>query len=117
MRKVTPVAPVDVYDEIVEYTWHASGIVRMTVAQGFIADNGEFQLFPAQNMQTFQVLYEDYEELMAEKGDKPAGKFRKEDLWEFVDRGRSGKDALTKREIAARLAQNDAKVQPQGGSQ
>ena len=105
MRKAAKVDPTEVYEDIVEYVWHVSGIVRVSVAKGWM-EEGEFRTFPSQNLEMHQIMYEDYEELMAEKGSKPKGEFRKEDLWEFVDRVRSGTDALTRREARGRITQD-----------
>lgn len=72
-------------EEIISYEYYRSGSVRVTVSCGKLNDTGEFVLDPSMSPQIYDLVSKDFDDLMAAKGDKPAGKFRVEDLWESID--------------------------------
>lgn len=80
---------VDEDEDIVAYE-HAlgSGFVRVLVGFGTIMPDGSFLPAPEQNYENFLIQGSDYETLMAGTDTKPAGVFRKDDLWPFVNIGR-----------------------------
>lgn len=92
-----------VLEEIVNIDHNLGNFVRLMVGKG-IETNGKFELLPNQNLETIvianipngitnedgsktDILY--YQELMSPNPvwapNKPAGVFRKDDLWHFVD--------------------------------
>ena len=96
-------------EEIIEFTWNAQGVMRIIVAKGHSV-NGKFLPLPNSQHDQYTVMFEDYQEFLAEvnadekdKG-KPSGAIFVDDLWKYVDRCREGKDAATQREIARRLS-------------
>lgn len=97
-------------EEIVEFTWNATGILRIVVAPGHNVD-GKFIPLPNAQAQQFTVMWEDYQEffesVVADETDKgrPSGAIFVDDLWKFVDRCRAQKDAATVRETARRINQ------------
>lgn len=78
-------------EDIIEYTHHVGIIVRCLVGHGEINEYGDFIPTPSQNYEIYEISGEAYESLIAadpETG-KPAGVFRKDDLWTFIDGARN----------------------------
>lgn len=74
-------------EDIAEY-YHSviTGVVKVSVGIG-ITEEGEFKFFQPQNFEVYEITSELYNQLLSadsEKG-KPAGTFRKTDLWEYID--------------------------------
>jgi|GEM_PF-1814763 len=77
-------------EDIVAYEHHLPGrMVRVMVGFGTIMPDGEFKAAEEQNYENFIIQGVGYDNLMAPTETKPAGVFRKEDLWQFVDQGRA----------------------------
>jgi hypothetical protein len=77
-------------EDIVAYEHHLPGrMVRVMVGFGTIMPDGEFKAAEEQNYENFIIQGVAYDNLMAATETKPAGVFRKEDLWQFVDQGRA----------------------------
>lgn len=77
-------------EDIVEYT-HLVGVgVRCLVGHGEINQEGKFIPTPAQNYELYEIYGASYEALTAadNKSGKPAGVFRKDDLWQHIDSAR-----------------------------
>jgi len=98
-----------VTEDIISFEHQVDRFVRVLVGKGTVVDN-KFQPFPSQTYESFtisdspaqinsmtnEVTKEaqlDYQELLSAypvwSPQKPAGVFRKEDLWHFVDLIRS----------------------------
>jgi hypothetical protein len=96
-----------VVEDIVNIDHNLGNFVRLMVGSGIIT-NGKFELIPSQNLETIVIAdipagivnedgsrtnITDYTELMSAyptwSPQKPAGVFRKDDLWHFVDLIRS----------------------------
>jgi hypothetical protein len=96
-----------VVEDIVNIDHNLGGFVRLMIGNGTVTD-GKFELLPSQNLETVVIAdipggivnedgtrtdITDYTELMSANPlwapTKPAGVFRKEDLWHFVDLIRS----------------------------
>lgn len=96
-------------EEIVSFEHNIGNFVRVLVGKGNVVDS-QFQLYPDQTLETILIVnipgsinsltgevlrpeYPDYIELLSANPtwapNKPAGVFRKEDLWHFVDSIRS----------------------------
>lgn len=82
-------------EEIIEYTHNLGGIVRCLVGHGEEDENGNFIPTPSQNYEVYELTDVAYQELMAANAEtkKPAGVFRKEDLWGFIDGARDNRIA------------------------
>lgn len=78
-------------EEIIEYTYHSDGLVRCLVGHGEIGQDGRFVPTPSQNYEVYELTGAAFEQLMQAnaKTGKPAGVFRKDDLWDFVDDARN----------------------------
>lgn len=88
---------VDQDEDIVAYEHHLPGqFVRVLVGFGAVMPDGSFVAADEQNYENFIVQGDAYDDLMAATDIKPQGVFRKDDLWKFVDIGRS--NALAERE-------------------
>lgn len=88
---------VDQDEDIVAYEHHLPGqFVRVLVGFGTAMSDGSFVAADEQNYENFIVQGDAYVSLMAATDTKPQGVFRKDDLWKFVDIGRSS--ALAERE-------------------
>ena len=96
-----------VVEDIVNIDHNLGNFVRLMVGNG-IETNGKFELLPSQTLETIVIAntpngiinedgtktdIDDYQELLSANPTwaptKPAGVFRKEDLWHFVDLIRS----------------------------
>jgi len=96
-----------VVEDIVNIDHNLGGFVRLMIGKGLVTDE-KFQLLPSQNLETVVIAdipggiinedgsrtdITDYAELMGAyptwAPTKPAGVFRKDDLWHFVDLIRS----------------------------
>lgn len=76
---------VDTDEEIVAFEYNiASKFVRVVVGFGVTMPDG-FRLSEGQNCEVYILQEASFDRLMEAKGPKPAGQFRKEDLWEHVD--------------------------------
>lgn len=74
-------------EDIIEYTYNSGGVVRCLVGHGETNAEGRFIPTPSQNYEVYEITSQAFDKLMAAnplKG-KPAGVFRKDDLWSFVD--------------------------------
>lgn len=74
-------------EDIAEY-YHSviTGVVKVSVGVG-ITEEGEFKFLQPQNFEVYEIAGDMYDQLLSadqEKG-KPAGTFRKTDLWPFID--------------------------------
>lgn len=108
MRQTT-IPQQTVTEDIVSFEHQVDRFVRVLVGKGIVVE-GKFQPLPSQTYESFtisdspaqinsmtdEVIKEaqlDYQELMSAyptwSPQKPAGVFRKEDLWHFVDLIRS----------------------------
>lgn len=73
-------------EDIVSYEHHISGkFVRLLIGYGLSNEDGSFTPSEGQNFESVVIQGLDYETLLAETDTKPAGVFRKEDLWDYVD--------------------------------
>ena len=83
---------ITVTEDIVSIEHKINSFVRMLLGRGSTV-NGEFQVAPDQNYDVIMIMNDDYTDLMSANpswaSNKPAGTFRKEDLWHFVDLIRS----------------------------
>lgn len=85
---------IDEDEDVVAYEHHLSGkFVRILVGFGTAMPDGSFVAAESQNFENFIVQGEAYETLLAATETKPAGVFRKGDLWNFVDLGRAAMKA------------------------
>lgn len=77
-------------EDIIEYTHLVGGGVRCLVGHGEINQEGKFIPTPAQNYELYEIFGSAYEALIAANNanGKPAGVFRKDDLWSFIDGAR-----------------------------
>lgn len=91
MRDVTPETKGS-KEDIVEYTWHSGGLVRVVIGHGEPDENGRFVPTPNQQYEVRDIIGSNYQDLMSDQiiPGKPANVFRKDDLWIFVDRVRNG---------------------------
>lgn len=97
-------------EEIIEFTWNRTGVIRVIVAPGHNI-NGEFVPLQHAQLMQYTLMWEDYQEL-AESVDKdekskgrPSGAIFIDDFWPFIDKCRQQKDASTLRELAAKIKQ------------
>lgn len=73
-------------EDIVAYECNLiSRRVRVFVGIGSLDKEGNFTIQADQTFQIYDISGDDFDELMAAQGQKPAGTFRKEDLWAPVD--------------------------------
>lgn len=76
-------------EDIVCFEHHLAGsFVRVLIGFGATKADGSFAVAENQNYEGYVIQGKEYDSLMAATDTKPAGVFRKEDLWPFVDRGR-----------------------------
>lgn len=81
---------VDQDEDIVAYEHHLAGkFVRVFVGFGTTMPDGEFEVADNQNYEGIIIQGDEYQKLLAATQTKPAGVFRREDLWQFVDLGRA----------------------------
>jgi len=81
---------VDQDEDIVAYEHHLSGkFVRVLVGFGTAMPDGSFVSAENQNYESYMIQGVAYDSLIAASDAKPAGNFRKNDLWPFVDIGRA----------------------------
>lgn len=77
-------------EDIVSYEHNLPGrFVRVLVGSGTTLPDGTFIPAPEQSYESLMIKDDDYISLMATNGNKPAGTFRREDLWAFVDSNRA----------------------------
>lgn len=108
-------------EDIVAYEHHLPGrMVRVMVGFGTIMPDGEFKAAEEQNYENFIIQGVGYDNLMAATETKPAGVFRKEDLWQFVDLGRANvvaerekimQEKIKKEAIAAAIAKTELELE------
>lgn len=79
-------------EDIVEYTYHSGGLVRVVIGHGEPDENGNFVPTPNQHYEVRDIVGSNFTDLMSNQviPGKPANVFRKDDLWIFVDRIRNG---------------------------
>lgn len=76
----------DADEDIVSYEHHIYGrYIRILVGFGVRDANGVFTPSENQNLEQIIITGPEYDEFMKASGNKPAGEFRKEDLWMPVD--------------------------------
>ena len=79
----------DTDEDIVSYEHHLPGkFVRVLVGFGKAMPDGSFVPSENQNYENYIIQTPAYEDLMAATDTKPAGVFRKDDLWKYIDIGR-----------------------------
>lgn len=80
---------VDQDEDIVCYEHNLAGnFVRVLVGFGVAMPDGSFAPSENQNYENYIIQTPAYEDLMAATDTKPAGVFRKDDLWKYIDIGR-----------------------------
>ena len=118
MRKVNlpPGAPQyqqgdEPHEEIIEASIGNNGMIRAFVAFGHNV-NGQFVQLSNPPAQQYIIMYEDYAELKAsieadepQKG-RPKGAFFIDDLWPYIDKCRTQRDAASLKEIAMNRQNN-----------
>lgn len=73
-------------EDIVSYECNYPGkFVKILIGNGTQNTLGEFIPYPEQGYECITLQAQEFDQLMAAGGGKPAGVFRKEDLWPFVD--------------------------------
>lgn len=73
-------------EDIVAYECNLiSKRVKVFVAIGSLDKEGNFIAQADQTFQIYDISGDDFDDLMAAQGQKPAGTFRKEDLWNPID--------------------------------
>lgn len=73
-------------EDIVSYECNfASKIVRVLVGIGSLDENNNFIPLPDQTYRTYMITGSDFDALLAAGSSKPAGVFRPDDLWPFID--------------------------------
>lgn len=110
---------VDQDEDIVFYEHHlVARFVRVMVGFGTTLPDGSFVASEDQNYENYVLQGVAYDALMAATDTKPAGVFRKEDLWQFIDIGRQKileeRQAIAEQQLAqiAQAAQDAAPVDP-----
>lgn len=97
-------------EDIVSMEHHmGANYVRALVGYGSRDANGNFTPSDAQVYENYLIQGDAYNELLAAKGPKPAGVFRKDDLWEPIDKHRNEIMATRERERKI-LAEREAAV-------
>lgn len=97
---------VDKDEDIVSYEHHLPGkFVRVLVGFGAAMPDGSFVPTENQNYENFLIQSPAYEDLMAATETKPAGVFRKDDLWKYIDIGRQAIMAERQAVADAQVAQ------------
>lgn len=97
-------------EDIAAYEHHLQGkFIRVFVGFGVNTPDG-FQFSEGQNYEQITIQTEAYDNLLAATDTKPAGVFRKEDLWPIVDIARQ--NVLTEREKAAKASNKSLKPVP-----
>lgn len=78
------------FEDIISYECNYPGkFVKILIGSGIKdATTGTFIPTPEQSYECIVLQNEDFDNLMKASGEKPAGVFRKEDLWPYVDRHR-----------------------------
>ncbi|OHE77798.1 MAG: hypothetical protein A3F67_08140 [Verrucomicrobia bacterium RIFCSPHIGHO2_12_FULL_41_10] len=72
-------------EDIISYMHHLPcKLVQVQITNGNTV-NGMFTYAPNQTYETVNIQGDLYDRLLAAKGSKPIGVFRKEDLWEYID--------------------------------
>lgn len=101
-------------EDIVYYEHHLVGkFVRVAVGFGAAMPDGSFVAAESQNYEQFTIQDKAYDDLMAATDTKPAGVFRREDLWRYVDIGRAAAIAEREQMILAKEEQVAAAQTPQ----
>ena len=96
------VIPAVVKEEEIHALTHVPGShVAVAIGVGVSTPEG-FEFDADQIFETVHIVGQDYQDLMAQDGaglipGKPAGVFRREDLWPFIDRVRARKDGAGSR--------------------
>ena len=93
MREIEAIENNKPVEEITEFAWYSVGVVRVAVSKGYKNAKGEFYPYPGQQPEVYQILQGDFQSLMSKKGKKPKDVFRKDDLWEYIDKIRKGQGA------------------------
>jgi len=87
---------VDQDEDIISYEHHIYGKhIRILVGFGARDVDGNFTPSADQNYEQIVIAGDEYDAFMAGKGDRPAGEFRRADLWDPVDLMRA--DVISKR--------------------
>ena len=82
-QKQVTLAPLE---DIISYECNYPGkFIKILIGSGSDDGNGNFIPLPEQNYECITLQEQEFDQLMAAGGGKPAGVFRKEDLWPFVD--------------------------------
>ena len=103
---------VDQDEDIVSYEHHLAGkFVRVLVGFGTAMPDGSFIPSEDQNYENYIIQEPAYSALMAATDTKPAGVFRKDDLWQYIDIGRQ-KMIDERQAIAAERATNENLIEP-----
>ncbi len=90
-------------EDIVYYECNLmTGIVKVLVGIGTTDKDGKFIAQNEQTLQSYTITSDKFDALMAAKENKPAGVFRKEDLWVPVDEIR-----IEKVQIADEISLNE----------
>ena len=73
-------------EDIISYECNYPGkFIKILIGIGNDDGSGNFVPLPEQNYECITLQEQEFNQLMAAGGGKPAGVFRKEDLWPFVD--------------------------------
>lgn len=76
----------DADEDIISYEHHIySRFIRILVGFGVHNADGTFTPSENQNYEQIVIAGSEYDDFIAGKGARPAGEFRKDDLWEPVD--------------------------------
>lgn len=100
---------IDQDEDIVYYEHHLVGMfVRAAVGFGTSMPDGTFSAAENQNYEQVIIQDQAYAELMQATDTKPAGVFRKEDLWPFIDIARN--QVISQRDSMIAAQQGDIPV-------
>jgi hypothetical protein len=73
-------------EDIISYECNfPSKIIKILVGVGNTDKDGNFVVQPEQTYRYYSIVDEEFDNLIAANGSKPAGVFRKEDLWGPID--------------------------------
>lgn len=74
-------------EDIISYECNfASKVVNILVGVGSIDLDGNFIVAPNQTYRSYSITGSDFDNLMSSTSTKPANVFRKDDLWEPIDK-------------------------------
>lgn len=74
-------------EDIISYECNfASKVINILVGIGSTDLNGNFIVAPSQTYRSYTIIGSDFDDLMASTSTKPANVFRKDDLWEPIDK-------------------------------